>query len=101
MPCVSNRPPAYRRRVIRGREIAYVTVRDNETGERRDDWLGPHGSEESRAAYVKLLAAWEGRGRRLPSADRRAGWSKAQPLPNAATRTGGISAEHSRRSRKA
>lgn len=60
------RPPTYRRRVIRGKKIAYVTLTDAETGRRRDYWLGEYGSPESRARYARLLASWEARGRRLP-----------------------------------
>lgn len=62
----SERPPAYRRRSIRGKEVAYVTLRDQATARRRDYWLGPYGSPESRAQYARLLAEWESRGRQLP-----------------------------------
>jgi hypothetical protein len=40
-------PPAYRKRLIRGREVAFVTLRDRETGSRRDYWLGPYGTPET------------------------------------------------------
>lgn len=64
----SGRPPAYRRRIIRGREVAYVTLLDQATGRRRDYWLGAYGSPESRARYARLLAAWEAAGRAPPAA---------------------------------
>ena len=60
-----SRPPAYRCRNIRGRQIAYLTLIDKITKVRRDFWLGPYGSDESRERYVRLLAEWESRGRRL------------------------------------
>ena len=63
-----QRPPKYRKRIIRGREIAYLTLIDAQTRRRRDYWLGPYGTPRSRAAYARLLAAWEARGRRLPDA---------------------------------
>jgi len=56
-----SRPPTYRRRIVRGRQVAYVTLRDAETGQRRDFWLGPYGTPESRAAYARLLAQWSGK----------------------------------------
>jgi len=58
--------PAYRRRVVRGREIAVVTLHDTTTGKRQDFWLGEYGTPESRARYARLLATWESGGRRLP-----------------------------------
>lgn len=51
--------PAYRRRVVRGREIAVVTLFDASTGKRRDCWLGECGTPESRARHARLLAQWE------------------------------------------
>lgn len=39
--------PAYRRRIIRGREVAIVTLCDSVTGRRRDFWLGDFGMPES------------------------------------------------------
>ncbi len=41
--------PTYRRRTVRGREIAVVTLYDATTGKRRDCWLGEYGTPESRA----------------------------------------------------
>ena len=61
--------PSYRRRVIRGREIAITTLRDAVTGDRRDITLGPYGSQESRAAYSALIAGWTAAGYRLPPSD--------------------------------
>lgn len=61
-----EKPPAYRQRAIRGKEIAYVTLRDQITGRRRDYWLGSYGSPESRARYARLLTEWEANRRRLP-----------------------------------
>jgi len=43
-----------------------VTLRDSVTHTRRDFWLGPYDSPESRARYARLLAKWEAVGRRLP-----------------------------------
>lgn len=58
--------PTYRKRTIRGREIAVVTLYDASTGKRRDVWLGDHGTPASRARYARLLTRWEDAGRRLP-----------------------------------
>jgi len=58
--------PAYRCRVIRGRQVAVVTLYDLATHQRRDYWLGEYGSPESRARYARLLAMWESGGRHLP-----------------------------------
>ncbi len=38
------------------------------TGYRKDYWLGPYGSLESRELYHRVLAQWESGGRRLPVA---------------------------------
>lgn len=67
-----HKPPEYRRRTIRGREIAIVRLPDVETKTRRDYWLGEYGSPESREKYARLLAEWESRGRRLLGTDRSA-----------------------------
>ena len=48
---------------------ALVTLTDSATGKRRDYWLGPHGSPESREAYHRVLAEWEANGRRLIDPD--------------------------------
>lgn len=60
-----RKPPSYRRRTIRGREIAVVCLPDSATKRRQDFWLGDYGSPESREKYARLLAEWEARGRRL------------------------------------
>lgn len=56
--------PAYRQRA--GYDQAIVTLTDALTKKRRDFWLGPYGSPESRECYHRVIAEWEGRGRRLP-----------------------------------
>jgi integrase len=60
------KPPAYRRRLIRGKPVAYLQIRDALTGRRRDYWLGPYGSPESRQVYARLVAEWESHHRHLP-----------------------------------
>ena len=65
------RVPAYRSRA--GYAHALVTLTDSATGKRRDYWLGPHGSPESREAYHRVLAEWEANGRRFPD-DRLSAW---------------------------
>ena len=61
----ASKPPAYRKRVIRGRDIAYLSLTDSQTKKRRDFWLGPFGSAESRERYACLVAEWESSGRHL------------------------------------
>lgn len=56
--------PSYRKRA--GYEQALVTLTDSVTKKRRDYWLGPHGSNESREMYHRIIAEWEANGRRLP-----------------------------------
>lgn len=63
-------PPAYRRRVINGRAVAYVTLSDWETHKRRDIRLGDYGSAISRQLYSRLLTEWEANDRRLTIAPR-------------------------------
>ncbi|MDX2199591.1 MAG: hypothetical protein SF069_11545, partial [Phycisphaerae bacterium] len=58
--------PSYRCRV--GYAQAIVTLTDSVTKKRRDFWLGPHGSAESREQYHRIIAEWEANARRLPSA---------------------------------
>lgn len=58
------RVPSYRSRA--GYAHALVTLTDSATGKRRDYWLGPHGTPESREAYHRVLAEWESNGRRFP-----------------------------------
>lgn len=57
--------PAYRRRVVRGREVAILSLYDPVARKRRDITLGDYGSVESRQKYARLIAEWEGRGRQL------------------------------------
>ena len=59
-----RQPPTYRQRT--GYDQAIVTLTDSVTGYRKDYWLGPHGSLESRELYHRVLAQWESGGRRLP-----------------------------------
>ncbi len=56
--------PSYRCRV--GYAQAIVTLTDSVTKKRRDYWLGPHGSPESRERYHRIVAEWEANSRRLP-----------------------------------
>lgn len=58
-----RKTPSYRQR--KGYDQAMVTLTDARTRKRRDYWLGPHGSPESRELYHQLLAEWEANGRRL------------------------------------
>jgi len=60
----SRKPPSYRQR--KGYDQAIVTLTDSVTGKRRDYWLGEFDSPESREVYYRLLAEYEGLGRRLP-----------------------------------
>lgn len=66
--------PAYRQR--KDYNHALVTLTDSVTRQRRDYWLGAHGSPESREAYHRVIAAWEANGRRFPAVEVNAG------LPN-------------------
>ncbi len=59
-----RQPPSYRQR--KGYDQAIVTLTDGVTGYRKDYWLGPYGSPESRELYHRVLAQWESGGRRLP-----------------------------------
>src|SRR4051794_23673526 len=56
MPRRSNRVPGYRLHKPSGQAV--VTLGG------KDYYLGPHGSPASRAAYGRLIAEWESRGRR-------------------------------------
>lgn len=62
-----NRVPSYRQRT--GYDQALVTLTDAATGKRRDYWLGPYGSPESRERYHRVIAEWESLNRRLPDPD--------------------------------
>ena len=59
-----KKPPSYRQR--KGYAQALVTLTDAVTKQRRDYWLGEHGSPQSRELYHQVLAEWEANGRRLP-----------------------------------
>ena len=54
--------PSYRLHKQSGQAI--VTLTDG-AGGRRDVLLGPHGTEESRQEYLRVLKEWEAAGRRL------------------------------------
>ena len=56
--------PSYRIRA--GYDPALVTLRDARTKKRRDYWLGPANSPESREKYHIVIAAWEASGRCFP-----------------------------------
>ena len=58
----SKKIPSYRRHKSSGQAI--VTLTDG-TGRRRDVLLGKHGSAASRTEYARVIAEWEGAGRRL------------------------------------
>jgi len=58
-------PPTYRRRP--GYDQAIVTLTDARTKKRRDYWLGPFNSPESRELYHCIIAEWEANDRRLPA----------------------------------
>ncbi len=59
-----RQPPSYRQR--KGYNQAIVTLTDRVTRYRKDYWLGPYGSPESRELYHRVLAHWEANGQRLP-----------------------------------
>lgn len=62
--------PSYRKRTIRGRSpVGVVTLTDSKTGKRRDYYLGDYGTPASRQKYARIIAEWEGAGRRLPDLD--------------------------------
>ncbi len=57
--------PSYRKR--EDRDQAIVTLTDRKTKVRRDFYLGPYGSPESKQLYHRLLAEWESSGHTLPA----------------------------------
>ncbi len=59
---MSNRIPSYRLHKQSGQAV--VTLTDPMRG-RRDVLLGKHGTKESRAQYVRVLAEWEANSRRI------------------------------------
>ncbi len=67
-----NKPsiPSYRKRT--GYDQAIVTLVDSRTRKRRDYWLGPYDTPESRERYYRLIAEWESLGRRHPKGESRA-----------------------------
>ncbi len=48
-----RQPPSYRQR--KDYDQAIVTLTDSVTGYRKDYWLGPYGSPESREMYHRIL----------------------------------------------
>lgn len=58
----SSAPPSYRFHKPSG--LGVVTLTDP-SGRRKDVWLGPHGTPESRAEYGRVIAEWEAAGRTL------------------------------------
>jgi hypothetical protein len=64
MPRPRKSVPAYRLHRATGQGI--VTLTDG-TGSRRDVYLGKHGSEESQAAYTRILDEWRANGNRPPA----------------------------------
>jgi integrase len=63
MPRPRNSVPSYRLHRQSGQAV--VTLPDG-LGGRRDVLLGKHGTPESRAEYLRVVAEWEAAGRRLP-----------------------------------
>ncbi len=59
--------PSYRKRSLRGRTFAVVTLTDKISKKRRDFWLGEYDSSESHEKYARVVAEWEAAGRRLPA----------------------------------
>ena len=55
--------PAYR--LHKNSNQAIVTLTDS-SGRRRDCYLGPYGSPESRQEYTRRIQEWETTGQRLP-----------------------------------
>ncbi|WP_165074241.1 tyrosine-type recombinase/integrase [Paludisphaera rhizosphaerae] len=58
---MSAKPPSYRLHRASGQAI--VTI------DRRDHYLGKHGTPESKRAYDRLVSEWLANGRRLPDGD--------------------------------
>ncbi len=61
-PAKFAKPPSLRTKRGKGT----VSLRDRDTGERREYWLGPCDEASTREAYHRLIAQWEATGRRLP-----------------------------------
>lgn len=64
----SPRTPSYRLHKPSGKAVVTLNGHDN--------YLGTHGTPESRAAYDKLISAWLANGRKLPQA------RAAEPIPD-------------------
>lgn len=60
-----NEAASYRKR--EGRDQAIVTLTDKKTKVRRDYYLGPYDSPESKQLYYRLVAEWESSGGKLPA----------------------------------
>ena len=60
--------PAYREKLTASGRVSVVTLRDAATGKRKDVYVGPYGSPESREAYTRAIAAWETAGRTVAPA---------------------------------
>jgi hypothetical protein len=63
--------PTYRLHQSSGQAV--VTLPDG-LGNRRDVYLGQHGTPESEAEYGRVIAEWQATGRRLTQAD---AWQRA------------------------
>ncbi len=60
MPKLSNSLPKYRRKRVRGKNYAVVTLSG------QDFYLGAHGTEASKTEYDRLIGEWLANGRRIP-----------------------------------
>ncbi len=56
-PQTSPKTPTYRKR--KGYTQALVTLRDAQTGQRKDFWLGEYNTPQSRERYHRIIAEWE------------------------------------------
>ncbi|MBL4697355.1 MAG: hypothetical protein JKX70_00830, partial [Phycisphaerales bacterium] len=59
--------PTYRKR--KGYTQALVTLRDAQTGQRKDFWLGEYNTPQSRERYHRIIASWEANLRCWPEPD--------------------------------
>src|SRR5262249_46488594 len=55
--------PSYRRHKTSGQAIVTLT---DPSGQRRDVYLGTHGTAQSRKEYARVISEWEAAGRCLP-----------------------------------
>jgi len=67
MPRTSSRTPTYRKR--KGYTQALVTLKDAQTGQRKDFWLGEYNTPQSRERYHRIIAEWEANQRCWPTPD--------------------------------